>query len=236
MKNGKLTNSIKTVADLFNGKYVQLRKYFAGIEWDDIPKLDEDTLISAANENEKALMKVFLSDKLMSIWTCGIEQGSLRGRVSSSIFSSDDRYSIKDLLEEKPNQEKSKLDLSANGLIDRDMEFVRKIVQEKFPNLEILNLSENRFSGRGNTENFDEMVLQIISRVKKFIVLTSNPFATIDRKDFFTSEKFGSEVAKKLIWIFEKDLESGVWKCLVPNDNEKQNLVLKAHETYYQEY
>ena len=119
------------------------------------------------------------------------------------------------------------IDLSENNLFEEDLPLVVDFLKQ-FPHCRMLNLSGNRIY-----KNHDELIARLLER-KIIVVLTGNPIATVDRKDFFRAlEQDRPHLLEFLIWIPEQWLAVGNWKVLIGTE-EAQALVVKAHQDYYQ--
>ncbi|KAI3642104.1 hypothetical protein MP228_011659 [Amoeboaphelidium protococcarum] len=137
---------------------------------------------------------------------------------------------------------KSKLrfiDMSMNNLMSSDMKYISAMVEELStrnlinPSGLILDLSSNRVHGIAQyREEVDGAVKTILSCPSvAFLDLRSNPFSSVDRRDYFQSITTTSPVASKLIWVHDIHLPTHGWRGLVPDD--VVNVVLESHSKYF---
>lgn len=167
----------------------------------------------------------------------------LRGKVSSIKFSGINSYSTIGNwtqaamgLSEDVRKNVFKVDLSRNNLFDDDLPYIVDFCK-LFPHCQVIDLSLNRFYGfpppSKSAENpADTAVRKLLSLDGRrvFVVIESNPLASVDRADFFkTLISDDKEALKYLVWIPDAYFKAEKWKRIV-EDPEAQDYVKEAHE------
>lgn len=130
--------------------------------------------------------------------------------------------------------------MSANELLSTDVKAVFKLIQLLendgllSPNGLIVNLRCNRIHGiQQYQKEVDEYMEKLLVHPKiEFVDIRVNPFASVDRKDFFQNPIRCWPM--KLIWIDEIHLNSKGWKNMIPSEDEALvDTVVKAHQQYF---
>ena len=112
------------------------------------------------------------------------------------------------------------IDLSMNNLFSNDLQYVvglLKRLQPHMTNSAILSLEGHKIHGIGEYHDVVDAVIgenAVMDKIS-FIEMRTNPFCTVDRKDFFMGLEPNDLVAQKLVWIQSYNLSGYGWKGLV---------------------
>eukprot|EP00298_Acanthocystis_sp_HF-20_P009311 c18234_g1_i1.p1 GENE.c18234_g1_i1~~c18234_g1_i1.p1 ORF type:complete len:253 (+),score=68.98 c18234_g1_i1:42-800(+) len=140
--------------------------------------------------------------------------------------------------QDPPLQGIIKIDLSWCGLVDIDVGYIKQIVDVIKP--QTLDLSGNRIHGySGKVQHLtpennpvDKDILYLLENLT-FLIISANPFASIDRLDFFQYiQQNKPDYLKKLIWIPNGTwLLAGAWKVMI--SPEHQDTVIQTHKQFF---
>lgn len=130
------------------------------------------------------------------------------------------------------------ISMRRNFLQDEDMEHILKFVSkacENRINLRLtIDLENNYFHGYhpSTRESFDENLKKILSLPQVTNVnLCNNPFASVDRSDFFSEVEM--DQLKKLIWIPSQWLDNQLWTSMVRRSEAEIKVIFEAHLQFY---
>lgn len=262
-------------------KFKDLVGYFKGLQEEDVLEQNVWDYVDYAEPKHKGLMEVLVRKHLEPYFDSLkqkreyfvptkteaklYERKMLNGNRKILPANMDflEKVTIKDVVEMDCDLDVVELiDLSENDLGDNDLYYILKLVQklEKGKKLKdtVLNLSLNRIYGRD--EQLKRIVreqLNSLVRVPeiKFVVLTANPFCTVDNKDFFQCIGISSDMATvvlgslkldvdtilpcddiltKLIWVNNWDLFSSGWVKTMIYYQKVRKPIRITHLRYYQ--
>jgi hypothetical protein len=107
----------------------------------------------------------------------------------------------------------------------------------KMPSCNMVNLSWNR--SYGVASSLKKMLVGAITRIFRlphieFLDITYNPFASIDRTEFFQNPALCDDT--KLVWVpsvflEEKNQGTPTWHYIITN-MDRQKILLKTHRKY----
>lgn len=133
------------------------------------------------------------------------------------------------------------LDLSHNTFMDSDVLFIDKIVAYVASHTEqefVVDLSYSNISGYiVNTKAVvDKCIMELLRNEKvKYLIVIRTPFASIDRKDFYT-DNCDNIILQKLIWIGWQFLAGHYWKSLLNEREDELDAIMKFRETHFTFY
>lgn len=237
-----------------------LAEYFGAFKVSDILSLSDDELADAARPEHKIAMRLFCRRILQPLREAGPDpyrdrstrpreplQGSmlvLRGRVVTASLKSlrpnllalDSLTAEWRVMDEAKRRQVRWIDVSENFLVDSDLPLLAVFIS-LFPQREVVDASSSRFYGKDSAgkplDGFEGAIEMILDcPTMGFLDITSNPLASVDRKDLFV--KWAHEkpnLLLKLIWIPKVWLKGGAWKVLVPSDIHAK--VYDQHLQYY---
>jgi len=248
---------------LNNDKWATLRDVFDGFTDDDIAKFTAEELIDLAEPRLKIRLALFIKSHLGALLskrqvlektenssvatpdvkarfgsngtTVVVEVISTRFKNVSDSPTSDCLDSWARSLSQKERDSVKILDLSRNSLLDDDVPFVLPITSQ-FQNLILLDLSVNRIAGKSGVDIDSALIAILTDKAKRWqLNLSSNPIATIERKDFFAaleSRQDWDVAFSRLIWIPEGYVQAANWKILL-SSNDVKDLIFKTHDRFY---
>jgi hypothetical protein len=240
-------------------RFKPLFKYFRGVTYTDLAYLSEEDLVAGVTPEEKLLMIVLIREHLLEHLdkpnpflarefdpavvgpTLRVDDSgvlNLRQAVISSRF-----FNVRTVLipvKELWSRIKSdfgdpgtvkQIILASNNLMDEDMTYIADLIKQ-LSQCAVVDLSCNRFYGavepqKGIVDQALRAILQLDH--VKYVDVTTNALASIDRKDFFHS--LSESDLEKLIWIHRPWLLGESWHCLVPEAS--RDTVIKTHRAYY---
>lgn len=229
-------------------RFEKIEPYFKDLTKEDLEQQDIYDYIDYAEPHLKMLMKVFV-EKYLEPYLYGFTvPKEVVPKLSENIFNGNCIYlknklkystslSIKDYLFSlncKINNV-SFIDFSENDISSTYVKYITMFldrISNKLSNGITVLLNNNRIHGIQGTEN------EVISNIKiildmpqvKFLVLTGNPFVSMDQKTFFMN--INVDQAKKLILFDWSDIRTN----RIPKffcSEEMDDIVLETHRYYY---
>lgn len=234
--------------------------YFGELTINDISSEDLEEYINYTEPKHKILMSVFIHKHLIpyiekhnqesfkskesDYKLCKFQDGVFDGSFAfkSHILHINNKKDILELksifLETIKENKVKRIDLSRNGLYSSDLPFILEFLSDseikKYLEDTIVDLSDNKIEGLGEyRETVDTCIKSIVEIPEiKNLVIIGNPFATINRKDFFETLDINN-TTKKLIWIRNYNINCFGWQDLLKSQ-EVIEYVKKSHLGYYQ--
>jgi len=246
------------VTEKLSNKYQpRLGNYFQNLTVGDLSLFYAEDLEQMAAPGDKPLMRVCVDDvlgpylkqtnpfeakkQLIPVWPqpkASIDPKTLNltGLVMPLAFASAAPSFAKKTVKEYYTSEKEGVfydvvNFSGNHLLDDDLPEIAKAISKWNP--KIVNLSNNRFHGYDMRYRKEvDKALQDILAVSsvKYVDITANPLASVDRKDLFNL--LNKEQLKKLIWIPKNWINGGNWKVMIDNKSFHPEIE-KTHKEYY---
>jgi hypothetical protein len=234
----------------------ELKDYFKHLEISDLKYFSADFLVQSVKPEHKLLMHLFAKKEIANYLdqddTCDIDirtEGIMisetpseeqlspnianyRGQLVSILFSQHRFKKTIPMIVDEIDRPVEFLDLSDNSLMDADMTEIKKLVEKIRPT--VVNLAGNRFHGYDQTYQAEvDQALKDILAIEdvKFVDITCNPIASIDRSDLF--DTFTEKDFQKLVWVPQHYLTGGVWKNIVSN-SAFHNKIVETHFNYAQ--
>jgi hypothetical protein len=145
----------------------------------------------------------------------------------------------------RPNEGLQRIDLSNCWLIDEDLQYVNALVRKVLDanpvgsHIGRMILKGNRVIGASSAAKEE---LRKITVNCFFVDVTTNPFASVDRKDDFFNNTglYNNSMVHRLVWIPAPWLSGTGWKSLIDGrlgelvDQEPiDQVIIKTHEKYY---
>ena len=120
------------------------------------------------------------------------------------------------------------INISKMGLDESNFPDIMRLF-ECFPQVELIDMSSNYFTGGGNV--FNENIVKILSDFPKlkYLILSLNPLVSSWAKEF---QKFTDIEIAKLIFISPQWVEKKNWRKAVLENQEE--IILKTHQEYYE--
>jgi len=237
----------------FDSYYEPLKLYFEGVRFVDLQDtISPNDLFNAAKPEHKLLMKIYTDKELRQYFDNPFaskaestfqedpknknleiqdDKLNLRSKVISSEFAElpSSRLSLDVVLKlvQEGKHTAKVLDLSYNQLLDCDMSIVAELA--RVLQCEVVDISVNRFHGIHRKDEYKvaDYVKQILQQVK-ILNIVGNPFASIDKKEFFMS--LSEEGFQKLVWIPKSWLTGLGWKQVA---EKYQSTIQNTHDNYY---
>lgn len=161
---------------------------------------------------------------------------NLCNKITSSLYSTTNKLNSKqigDVFSKIENKNITFIDLSWNKLFDVDFNLIVNVIKELDLDIKGISLSCNSISGHcAATREKTYKNLYYLLEYCEYIDISMNPFATVDRKDFFTSlEKDSPSLLLSLIWIPEMWVEKKDWQGMISKDLQYE--VRDLHRRYY---
>jgi hypothetical protein len=238
-------------------RFSVLAIYFELVTVEQLVNEDLETFTDYAEPKPRILMSIFvhqfLTPRVQSLKmgyqgsftrTVTLEDGILNclGCLKSRSFPFSPKLCVSDLDKEIKKLDPKLdsfafVDLSANHLLSGDLQYVYKVLEYLNPYLKsdsIISLEDNRIHGIGEfREIVDRYIAQLVNLSNVgHIDLKSNPFCSVDRKDFFKNLGVDDVFTIKLIWVEQYHLSTFAWTDLVKSE-EVVNAVKSAHSKYY---
>lgn len=220
------------------GRFAVLQDLFQGLTFEDLRKLDDETILEAAPPKLRLLAAVFLFDlrREMSaqlelcpaiiVTPTGVLDG--RGRVLSSVVEATtlDGVPVQHLHLSVPRDQLARvrvLDLSDNFLFAEDLPHILAQLEASFPACDEVRLANNRI------QVYPEAAFDSLRRILGRGVLvdvTDNPFALTPAFDAFSPDELD-----RLVWVPRRWLGGQAWAALVPGRDHAR--IRSAHEAWY---
>lgn len=214
-------------------RYLSLKKYFNGINVEDLKLFTADDILDICSKKDKMLMKVFVQNHLIQYLSC--KEKKYYGYISGTTYIYKDEFErLYDRLSRERNlKHLYVLNCSNNKMEDGEILFVSNSLS-LIPYCHTINLSNNNLNGTEYDNNIvDTTLAELLSYYQiQWIIITGNVISTTKRKDLYV-EKMGLAHLKKLIFLTKEQLQSPTWREIVNYDTDKCKIIEHAHSSYY---